>query len=256
MTHHLRLGALEIRFNWLIALCVVLALGLFINLGLWQLERAAQKGQMQAEFAASQQAEPTALEDLLETYSSGKALLSDMANRRVLLQGEYLADRSFLILFQYFQGRPGYEVISSFRLGSDGSLVLVSRGWLAPATTPDGVPEVPQLEGEQTLTGQLHVLDAATVSSDLETQQWPLVVRRLHLPQLEDQLGEVLPPLVVRLEPGAPGVLTRHWPAVTISTSSNIGYAMQWFGFALLTLVASVLMSSNLLQLWRQRRSH
>jgi surfeit locus 1 family protein len=259
-SHEITIGRLHIRFNWLIALCVLLSCAMFINLGFWQLGRAADKRQLQRDAVVQEQAEPVPLESLFTAASSTAAgaaaeAASSLNNRRVSLRGEYVNDAAFLVVFQFFQGQPGFELISPFRLASDGSLVLVSRGWIAPGPDAGSLPVIQTVEQQQTLVGQLHVPDVATVASQIEEREWPVRVRRLHIPQVEALLGEPVYPWQVRLNTGSPGLLARHWPTVTISTRSNIGYALQWFSFALLTVVVSLLMSSNLLQLLRKDRS-
>ena len=251
------IGCLQIRFNWLIALCVLLSCAMFINLGFWQLGRATDKRQLQRDAALQEHAEPVALESLF-AVSSAPGTAPDTAatlnNRRVSLRGEYVNDAAFLVVFQFFQGQPGFELISPFRLASDGSLVLVSRGWIAPGPGADSLPVIQVIEQQQTLIGQLYVPDVATVAGQVEEREWPVRVRRLHNPQAEALLGEPVYPWQVRLNTGSPGLLARHWPSVTISTRSNIGYALQWFSFALLTVVVSLLMGSNLLEILRKKR--
>jgi len=257
-SRELTIGRLRIRFNWLVALCVLLSCAMFINLGFWQLGRAADKRQLQRDAVLQEQAEPVAIESLSAdpaAFDTAAQAAATLNNRRVFLRGQYVNDAAFLVVFQFFQGQPGFELISPFRLASDGSLVLVSRGWIAPGPDADSLPMIQAVEQQQTLVGQLYVPEAATVAGQVEEREWPVRVRRLHIPQAEALLGESVYPWQVRLNTGSPGLLARHWPTVTISTRGNIGYALQWFSFALLTVVVSLLMSSNLLQLLRKSRS-
>ncbi|GEM_PF-83698 len=265
-SREISIGRLQIRFNWLIALCVLLSCALFINLGFWQLGRAADKRQLQRDAAVQEQAEPVALESLFAVSSAAgsagsagaagaaEETAATLNNRRVSLRGEYVNDAAFLVVFQFFQGQPGFELISPFRLSSDGSLVMVSRGWIAPGPDADSLPVIQAVQGQQTLIGQLYVPDLASVAGQVAEREWPVRVRRLHIPQAEALLGEPVYPWQVRLNTGSPGLLARHWPTVTISIRSNIGYALQWFSFALLTVVVSLLMGSNLLQVLRKDR--
>jgi surfeit locus 1 family protein len=43
-------------------------------------------------------------------------------------------------------------------------------------------------------------------------------------------------PVVVRLDPEAPGGYVRDWPKPAERIATHIGYAYQWFGFAVATL--------------------
>ena len=254
------IGRLIINIHVPILLCVLLSVSMFINLGFWQLSRAAEKRQMQRDAQEQMLADPVSLESLVPQVIESPAIGVQIAdanwslnNRRVSLQGEYLNNAPFLVVFQFFQGQPGFELISPFRLASDSSLVLVSRGWIAPGPGADSIPTVQAVAGEQNLLGQIHVPLEPTTVSQIEERAWPIRLRRMHVPQAEQLLGEALFPYVVRLDAGSPGLGARHWPTVNISTRSNIGYALQWFFFALATLFISLLMSSNVIQLWKEK---
>lgn len=254
------IGRLVVNIHVPILLCVLLSVSMFINLGFWQLSRAAEKRQLQRDAEEQMLADPVPIEELSAQISDIPANTAgsvdpnwSLNNRRVSLRGEYLNDAPFLTVFQFFQGQPGFELISPFRLASDNSLVLVSRGWIAPGPGADSIPIVQTVAGEQNLSGQIHVPLEPTTASQIEERAWPIRLRRMHVPQAEQLLGEALFPYVVRLDAGSPGLGARHWATVNISTRSNIGYAIQWFFFALATLLISLLMSSNIIQLWKEK---
>lgn len=242
----LHFGALTVHFNALIALCVVMTCGMFINLGLWQLERAAEKRQRAADWQASLQT------SALPLASVDTDQLSD--NQPLVLQGQYLGQQvAFLLPFQFFQGQPGFELVSPFRLQDSGELVLVSRGWLPPAA--DGSPPaVPELAETVEIVARVHIPEHVTPPGTVSDEQWPLRVSRLSLEQASILLDEPLYPYLLRLESGQPGVLQRHWRSPDFGTRTHYGYAAQWFFFTLAVLVATLLLSSNLITLWRHRK--
>jgi surfeit locus 1 family protein len=240
-------GRLRIRVNWMIAVCVCVAVALFINLGLWQLGRAAEKRQLQRAVQARQAEAPVPLTSL--AAATDQALLQ---NRRVSAGGEYLNERSFLLVYQFLQGQPGFEVFTPFRLADDAQLVLVSRGWAPPGPGSDGQPMLPEPAAESGISGLLHFPEQVD-AGQFDAGVWPVRMRRLDLSLMQELLGEPLQAYIIRLDPGAPGVLARHWPAETASVRSNIAYALQWFSFAALTLLISLLLSSNLWQLLQSR---
>jgi len=240
------IGALSVRFNALIALCVVMTCGMFINLGLWQLDRAASKRQHAANWQAALDAPA---ESLLAIDPD--ALID---NQPLRLQGRYLEQQvAFLVLFQFFQGQPGYELVSPFRLQDDGRLVLVSRGWIAPAA--DGSPPlIPELDQSVEIVARVHLPELPPQPGQVSDEQWPLRVARLSVEQAAQLLGEPVYPHLLRLEAGQPGVQQRHWRAPDFGTRTHYGYAAQWFLFTALLLIAALLLSSNLISLWRDRK--
>jgi len=247
------IGPLQVRVHWLIALCVFLVITTLINLGLWQLGRAAEKRSMQDAMLARQLEPPVSLASLPSSYAAplGTEQQQQLENLSVTLSGSYWNEASFLVAFQFLQGAPGFELITPVTLPT-GQHVLVSRGWIAPGN--EGQPAIQAMSGPQTLVGQLHIppvppgVDAVT---QVEGEAWPVRFRRLDIARAAQILDRPLLPYVVRLAEGQPGVMARHWPALTVSTRSNIQYALQWFGMALGVAVISLLMSTNVLALWR-----
>ncbi|MGB4247933.1 MAG: SURF1 family protein, partial [Pseudohongiellaceae bacterium] len=268
MRKEISLGRLLVRINPLIAICVLLTLALLINLGFWQLGRAEEKRALQREMQARQLEPPIPISEIvvgagllamtagLESNreqgfpSSGTEVLpQDVAegleNQSVTATGTYWNEASFVVAFQFFQGAPGFELITPFEVNDGGGFVLVSRGWIAPGPGDDGMPYVVPVEGEQTLTGQLHVPAIVPGRTQVEGEAWPLRFRRLDIARAAEVLERPLLPFVVRLAPGEPGVLARHWPAASVNIRTNIQYALQWFGMALVVFVITLLMSTN-----------
>lgn len=250
----LRFGELKIHINWLIAVCVALTVALLVNLGFWQLGRLEDKQALRTAMQLRLEATPLALEQI---EARALPLSEDEANRlenlRVTSSGRYWNEASFVVAFQFFQGAPGFELITPFEMAQSGETVLVSRGWVAPGPGADGMPFVVPIEGEQQLTGQLHVPPPSIGVTQVEGEAWPLRFRRLDIERATQVLERELLPWVVRLGPSETGVFARHWPAVTVSTRVHIQYALQWFAMATVILLISFLMSSNFLALRSKR---
>lgn len=248
-----QLGRLHVRIHWGIALCVTLTFALLINLGFWQLGRAAEKRALQREMLARQELPALALEQVLpRTGPLSEAQAVEVENLRVSVSGRYWNEGSFLVAFQFFQGAPGFELVTPFLVDGTEETLLVSRGWIAPGPGDDGMPFIVPVNGEQTLTGQLHVPPVVAGITQVEGEAWPLRLRRMDLARAAEVLDRPVLPWVLRLSADSAGVHARHWPAVTVSTRSNIQYALQWFGMALVVLVVTLALSTNIFTLLRK----
>lgn len=120
----------------------------------------------------------------------------------------------------------------------------------------DELAEVlPSIYGELTLQGQIYVPTEkeAARTNNLQVESWPLTIRYLNTNELSGYFDSSIFPYVVRLGADQPGVLVRHWPAVTANTSQNFSYALQWFSMALAVLIVSLILSSNILKLMKRR---
>lgn len=258
----LHVGKLTVQVDAFIVLCIFLSCGMFVSLGFWQLDRAAEKRSQAAAWQAAADADPvpfTALRNAADAVDpngpdtmagSRAALISD--NRRVALQGSFYNEISFLVLYQFFRGQPGYELVTPVRPLAGGDLVLVSRGWIAPDNS-GGRPEVPVVNGEQSLTASLYVPETVAPPGEVSDDSWPVRMPRLNIEQASQLLGEPVFPYVLRLESGQPGVQSRHWSQPDFSARSHYAYTAQWFSLSVLVLLASFAYASNILTLLRER---
>ncbi len=247
LRHTYQLSSFEIRINWLIAACVAITAVTFANLGLWQLDRAAEKVDAQRILQAELRENAGAIEDIPNGHLHRAN--PEMRNRHVQLSGEYLNDRTILILAEFFDDQIGYGVVTPFRLASNNSLVLVHRGW----TTGMLPPVLRPVDGPVEVSGQVFVPPENTriFPSQIDPTEWPIRMRSLEIDVVSEILDEPIFPFEVRVTADQPGTLVRHWPAVNPDVNQNLSYAVQWFSFGLIIVFAALLASSNLWSLMR-----
>ena len=238
------IGIFHIRINWLFAVCVFMTATAFARLGLWQLDRAAEKVQAQAALVIESSINAAPVEDILAGHLHRAN--PELQNRHVSMKGEFVNGRSILLLAEFFQGMIGYGVVTPFRLESNDQLILVNRGWTTGILPPDTPPNLRPVSGPMEITGQIYVL-----ASQIDASVWPLRMRSLEIDVIADIIGEPLFPFEIRLTEEQDGVLVRHWPAVNADVNQNLSYSVQWFSLGLLVLFASLLASSNLWALLR-----
>ncbi len=198
---------------------VFLLVPVLIGLGLWQLDRAAEKRALEDGYydrlGMLAQAPP---EDF-----------SDAAFRRITLTGEYEPQHQFLLDNRLHEGVAGYWVITSFVAG-DERRWLINRGWVPAPARRTELPEVAAPGGSQTILGVLWPATGLGVllADDPWPRSWPLRVQRLNVARMAARLDGAVA-YEVRLESGQPGALTMPRLRVTFSPAKNQGYAVQWF---------------------------
>lgn len=214
-----------------VALFIVL-----IRLGYWQLQRADEKQELQQRYQARMSAEPVDL---------GRAAgLRDTAARmhwrRCRLAGTYDPGTTYLLDNQVMRGVVGYQVFTRVVL-EDGASVLVDRGWIAAPGTRDEAPLINTRAGPAALTGVAKpepVTGIRLAHDTAESLGDNLVrVQRIDLAQIAAQNGWTLLPYIVRLDPGAAGVLTWNGSEPGFRRERHLGYAFQWFALAATLLV-------------------
>lgn len=234
-------------FNRKIALFTLLVLPILCGLGFWQLDRAAEKRELQANYV-QQQAQPPAtlttdnIEDLPDYH-------------RVLVPGTFDNDHTWLLDNKQREGRVGYEIVSTFVL-EDGSQILVNRGWLAGGNRRADLPEITPVNGRVTLFAELASIHVhPLLDAQNNTQSWPKIIMALDRKTMEQQLGEPLLPRYLRLDESSPGALFTGWQPINISADKHLGYAVQWFAMALAMAIWFIFINTNVLVYWRSRRT-
>lgn len=247
-TAEVKLGPVLIRVNWFVVTGIVLtAMGL-IRLGIWQLDRASEKMALQAAMQQEQQKEAINIEDIIITRDG------TIPNLHVTLAGEYINDKSFLLVPQSYNGQLGFGVITPFRLQNSNRIVLVDRGWITVAS--GAKLNFGLVVGARQLTAQIHLQSSSPGADERpDASSWPVQIRRLDVDVISEILGEDIFPYPVRLNEDQPGVLIRHWTAVTANSNANISYAIQWFVFASAIVIVSLFTSSNILSVLRKKEA-
>lgn len=245
-TTEVKLGRILIRVNWFVVASIVLIAAGFIRLGIWQLDRASEKMALKTAMQQEQQKEAINIEDIILTRDGA------IPNLHVTLAGEYINEKSFLLVPQSYNGQLGFGVITPFRLQSSNRIVLVDRGWITVASGSQ--LNFRRVVGTRQLTAQIHLQSSSPGSDDRpDASSWPVQIRRLDVDVISEILGEDLFPYPVRLNEDQPGVLIRHWTAVTANSTANISYAIQWFLFAAAIIIVSLLTSSNIVSVLREK---
>jgi surfeit locus 1 family protein len=220
--------------KWIIpTILVVVGMGLLVRLGFWQLDRQQQKREFNTLMADRWRSEPFDL--TAQPLPAGPGGLEELEYRRVAAEGEWDYDRQILISNQTFQGTAGYVVVTPLVL-EDNRAVLVARGWipadqageaqLAALVEPPGAPIIGLARQSQGLPGGSVSMPVATAQ-----REW----YRVDIPAIQGQMP-------YRLEPGyleqmpeegrAYDALPIRSEPMTLDEGNHLGYAIQWFTFA------------------------
>jgi surfeit locus 1 family protein len=230
----------------LVLVAAVLASALTARLGVWQLDRARQKLDLQARIEARADLPPLPSADL----ARDEATAQGQHYRRIVLQGRWLAERTVYLDNRQMNARQGFFVVTPLLL-ADGDAVLVQRGWsprdfndrsrLIPVPTSAGVVQVAgriapppsklfALAGAE--TGAIRQnLDLVDFARETGLHLRPLSVQQTGPARALVLTGESGPADSVRPAPSPllDDGLLRQWLAPAVDVSKHHGYAFQWF---------------------------
>jgi surfeit locus 1 family protein len=237
--------------NAFVLLAALAGVALAVRLGLWQLDRAAQKEVLQAQLETRAGAPVLAAPALARSPEMAAA----QADRRVRLGGRWIAGHTVYLDNRQMDGKVGFHVVTPLLLDDSRDAVLVQRGWVArnfaertalPAIdTPGGHVEV---EGTlATAPARLFEFSGAA-SGAIRQNVDPASFAR--------ETGLALLPLAV-LESATPANsgdgLARHWPLPATGVQMHYGYAFQWFAIG--TLIAFLYVWFRIVRPRQRRRS-
>lgn len=240
------------RFWGFIVLMLVL-MAAFIGLGIWQVQRLAEK---EALIAAVQErlGQPPKPPPPVEEWDE---LDPETVNFLPLeLTGTFAHDQAVRIFTSLAASTargehsgPGYWIVTPFSLTSGGT-VFVNRGFVPEAEVGTVLGSTDTGQGRVTITGLARAPEMAgmfTPAADTQERiDWVRDPERLAA--LADPALAPFAPFTLDQAAGASGTLPQGGETVVEFPNNHFGYALTWYGFAVLT---PILLG---FWIWRQRR--
>ena len=253
---------------WTFFICMMI---ICCILGVWQVQRYHFKKHLQDQFNARANAAPVWLQE-------GLAKTADVQYLKVKVRGFYQNEKTFFLDNRIYQGQMGVEVLTPFvmtscvadpvrpeeraarleglvtpastlpsrrrfappqgeRAGKCQQNLVVDRGWVARPSS--ALPVIPEVTGEQTLAGDLKTYhEYQFILGDNVLSRSPLVMQKVDFRALSALTSTDYYPFVLRLDKNAPSGFVRDWVVTATTPERHLAYAVQWFVFASVLLVA------------------
>lgn len=219
---------------------VLLVFVVLVNLGLWQLRRLEQRRTLNADILAGLDAPPVVLtgEDVDP---------QELRLRRVAVTGVFDNPAAIAIRGRSYRGQPGVHLVTPLQISGSNRAVLVDRGWIPLA---DARPEQWQpyaVTGTVTVKGIAYPGQSRPEGFFVPTDPTPEPGQhrldtwfRVDIDRIQQQIPYPLLPIFIEQSP-APDAATAGPPFQagdpTPDEGPHLGYALQWFSFALVLLV-------------------
>lgn len=181
-----------------------------IALGVWQAGRAEQKHALGAQ------------------------------QQRIVVHGEFLAERTLLLDNKVRHHRAGYEVVTPLRL-AEGIHVLVNRGWIEAPRERDQLPALTTPAGRVRIEGR--VLDHFPQPLKLGAGGKGRVRQSIALKEFALESGLALQAFVIEQHAGPADGLLREWTAPDAGIEKHQAYSLQWYSLAALAVVLFLVLS-------------
>ena len=210
---------------------VFVAMGLFVRLGIWQLDRLEERRGQNEALRAVLDAPPLNLAEPLPSEPEA------LENRLATVSGRYDFTNERVVLLQTWQGALGVQLVTPLLVdGLVDTAVLINRGWVPQAEYEAGALEQYRTEsGMVQISGYLALSQPGReASGEVATQE----VYRVDIPAIELALPYELLPIILVEAPTETVDVTPPLRApreVDLSEGPHLSYAWQWFIFCLLT---------------------
>jgi len=229
---------------WLFIAIMLVLTGLFVALGVWQVERLGEKEALVAAVAARLNNPPV-------PFPAANLTAPDAENfdfAPVTLSGHFVPDQTVLVFTSLGDdakgsvGGTGYWVMTPFAL-NDGGSAFVNRGFVPEKDGPRFLNDAALSTADQTVTGVARKSERVggfTPDADKAKRiEWVRNIERLTA--LIDPTLAPVSQLYVDLPAGPPGALPQGGETVVEFPNNHLDYAGTWFCFAIITPIMLVI---------------
>lgn len=216
------------KYGWS-TLLVIIACGVMVRLGFWQLDRLAQRQVHNAEIGQMLDAPPL--------FLSGDTLINEPGTlkfRSVTVRGVFDHSQEVALQGQRWQEQPGVHLITPLLIENSQQAVLVDRGWIpAEAAEPAQWPRFATTGGVE-VSGIIQLSQPRPNAPPLTEPE--LSIFRVDIERLQAQISHPLLPVFIVQSPtvGQSELPYRSAPEIPLTNGPHLGYAIQWFSFAVI----------------------
>jgi surfeit locus 1 family protein len=216
-----------------------MAILVMIRLGIWQLDRLEQRRIQNAKVIA-QINQPELILNSVVDFDG----LRLMEFRQVTVEGEYDFSQEIVLRNQVWNDQYGVHLLTPLRITGSEKIVFVNRGWIPYGEYQSGNLAKYREIGIVKVTGIIRESqDKSAFGGDNNQTSipgnrqnaWTLV----NLEELSTQLPYDILPVYIQQSPETTWTMLpyRSVPDLDITEGPHLGYALQWFTFAIILAV-------------------
>lgn len=235
----------QFKPTWLGGLLTLVCMVVFIKLGMWQYNKAQVKIEAQLAYQSVEQNQSSAFP--LHLTDVNDVNNEQWKYKRVRVVGVYEPKYQILLDNQVVDSRAGFHVITPLKIDGSDEYVLVNRGWVAGNSTHQHTPTVETPSGQVQVEGVIWLPSKRFFTLDKAQGQAPFesVWQYLNIQEYQNKVPLKVSALMIKLDKGIDnaGGFIRDWEVPQSRIVTHLGYAYQWFGFAVAALCIFVFMS-------------
>lgn len=217
----------------------------FQALSNWQWNRLEARQLVNVQIQEQIDKEPAQITELIISTETSKTVAEDAQWRTVGMTGVWLQDKQVLVRKKSLESDLGLWVVTPLQL-SDGTVVMINRGWTAAANSAVDSPVVASVPtGTIEVLGRLRVTLERTkpAPTDLPAGQ----VDRIVPTEIIDS-PDTLSNAYLEMTASRPDSLSseiRSLPAPEVTEGAHRSYAIQWIFFEIMTVIGWIILVRN-----------
>lgn len=238
----LKINSFIFKPSLLPSIVTALLLYLMISLGLWQLDRAEYKGNLQSIIETRSQQPPISIDEV-----NTQAEQADWLYQPVTANGQYDNQHSLLLDNQVHNKQAGYHVYTPLKLSED-TAILVNRGWVKQTASRQQLPSVPVIEDIIRLDGYLSSEPYTGISLGKQQQAYanfPGIVQSIDINTLQTKINYRLLPMILVIGQPQQSAFTIQPIKINMNSDKHQAYAFQWFALCVALLVIYITVNSR-----------
>jgi len=229
------------------SLITIALLYLMISLGLWQIDRAEYKANLQSIIESKKNTQAIPLNLIKNTATEENQ--NEWLYQPVYIEGSY--DLSHQIYFdnQINNTVAGYSVYTPLKLSSN-TAILINRGWVPLGINRINLPDISINNSNKSikLTGLLTPPPSKTlVLSDNANSylKWPAVLQYIDITEIEKHLDYQLLPVTIIMNNQSQTSLEILPVKINMRSEKHTAYAFQWFALSLAVLIIYIVVNTK-----------
>ena len=226
------------RFNFTLPLTIafLIVFSILIKLGLWQLERADHKKNLNESYKL-RQAEKVIDLNIHKNINSKESILW----RRVSLNGSFYKEKNLIVDNQIFKHEAGFNILTPFKIDGTGMTILINRGWHKNLINREQIPIIKNVDDIDQINGYAVKIPVPGINlggSNIEIINASLArFQRINVDEINNFYQANFLPYMVYLNPLIDDEYISNFKLPVPDSEKNYGYAFQWFAFALTLLI-------------------
>ena len=226
------------RFHFTLPLTIafLIVFSILIKLGLWQLERADHKKNLNESYKL-RQAEKVIDLNVHKSINSKESILW----RRVSLNGSFYKEKNLIVDNQIFKHEAGFNILTPFKIDGTGMTILINRGWHKNLINREQIPVIKNVDNIDQINGYAVKIPVPGINlggSNIEIINASLArFQRINVDEINNFYQANFLPYMVYLNPLIDDEYISNFKLPVPDSEKNYGYAFQWFAFALTLLI-------------------